>query len=589
MTTTNFDLAPPPKTVDGLLGVPIDISSVTASFVFDAGNRTAVADATITYQVGPTSGYPFFDLRQTITQAWLDDAAFPVAQLAHHVFGSGSFTDLRVIESLQVAGSTHKLRVTYDLAMPNAQLLNGYLPALEWIGSELLLVFGMSDLKRARYAEAWLPANLQFDQYRTDLSLRIDNAPGAHAVITNGTVTSVGVNHWSIAFPETFTSLSPLLEIRAATTVEHRTGTVVLPVSGRTVVIEAWRTAGTPVDLPARITTMGSLLTANENDYGPYAHGNRFVAFFNGAGGGMEYDGGTTTSTDALGHEAFHSWFARGVKPASQADGWWDEGYTTYHDEGADGSQPLNFADPPILLCSRDPWQRHTPMNSYQDGNRVWNGLAAILGVTHLNDLMAELYTANKGNPLSTQSIEEFLLRRGGKTETVDAFHRFVYGFDDPIEPADLWLRDEPTHAGEDDWAGAFSDSPDLWIRNRDDGGTAHQQPAAGQDNWFHARVRNRSTGAARHFVVAFNPVGSVGTQFTYPADFLPSLAATAGFDLAPGASTVVKARWPREMVPPAGWRTVVLAAVFARGDHPVPGRHVWEHNNLAQKDLTVV
>ncbi|MBE3074204.1 MAG: diguanylate cyclase, partial [Actinobacteria bacterium] len=51
-------------------------------------------------------------------------------------------------------------------------------------------------------------------------------------------------------------------------------------------------------------------------------HDERFVAFFNG--GGMEYEGGTTTSGGALANETFHT-------------------------------------DSPVVVCSRDPWQRHTP------------------------------------------------------------------------------------------------------------------------------------------------------------------------------------------------------------------------------------
>ena len=76
---TNFHLAPPPKTVDGLLAVPIDIQAISATFVFDGAAQTASADATITYTVGPDAGNPIFDLRQTITEAWLDGAPFPLA------------------------------------------------------------------------------------------------------------------------------------------------------------------------------------------------------------------------------------------------------------------------------------------------------------------------------------------------------------------------------------------------------------------------------------------------------------------------------------------------------------------------------
>jgi hypothetical protein len=587
---TNFHLAPPPKTVDGLAAVPIDIQTVDAALVFDGAASAATGDATITYTVGPTAGNPIFDLRQEITSAWVDGAPLPVGQLTHHTFGSGSFTDLRVIEAVQSAGSVHTLRVQYPLATPNSQLGGSYLPALEWsAGPRLRFVFGLSDLNRARYAEAWLPCNLIFDQFAITLEVQIVNTLVAHSVITNGIVTPLGANHWRIEFPARFTALSPLLEIRASDTLELQTDSTVLPVSGATVSLEAWKPAGSGVGLGGQLSTLKTLLADNENDYGPYLHGNRFTAFFNGSGG-MEYEGGTTTSTGALLHETFHSWFARGIKPASQADGWWDEGFTSFHDAGADDAQSFDFAAAPVLLCSRDPWQRNTPGNSYSDGSRFWRGMAALLGVAQLNALMKDLYAAHTGNPVSTAMIEEFLLCKSGNAQVVDAFHRFVYGLANPSPAPDLWLRDDPADPGADSWGGNFWNSPDLWIRNADDGGTTHQSPEYGQDNWFHARVRNKvGAGAAQHFVVTFHSKGFAGTQFQYPGDFLPCIAARAEFDLAPGATRVVKARWPRALVPPEGSHTCLVASVITRSDHPVAGRHVWEDNNLAQKNLTVV
>jgi hypothetical protein len=588
--SANFHLAPPPKTVDGLMAVPIDIESIEAVFTFDGAAETVSADATITYTVGPTAGNPIFDLRQDITQAWLDGVLFSVAQLAHHNFGVGGFTDLRVIEAVQAAGSVHTLRVQYNLSLPNSQLGGSYLPALEWsAGPKLRFVFGLSDLNRARYAEAWLPANLVFDQFSINLEIQIINTMAAHSVITNGAVTSLGLNHWQISFPARFSAVSPLLEVRASDTLAQQTDTVLLPVSGKTVTIETWRLTSSVVNLTAQINNIKTLLADNENDYGAYLHDERFVTFFNGTGG-MEYEGGTTTATGALPHETFHSWFARGIKPASQADGWWDEGFTSFHDDGAADAVPFDFSDPPALLCSRDPWQRHTPPNSYTDGSTFWKGMASLLGVSTLNALMGDLYETYKGNPVSTQMIEEFLLCKSGNAQVVDCFHRFVYGLADTPPAPDLWIRDDPAHGGADQWGGAFWDSPDLWIRNADDGGAIHQPPEYGQDNWFYARVRNKAgAGGADHFVVTFHSRGFAGTQFVYPADFLPCIAAKAEFVLAPDNTRIVKARWPRTFVPPAGSHTCLLASVITRGDHPTANRRIWEHNNLAQKNLTVV
>lgn len=158
-----------------------------------------------------------------------------------------------------------------------------------------------------------------------------------------------------------------------------------------------------------------------------------------------------------------------------------------------------------------------------------------------------------------------------------DSFHARGLLVSNPS--ADLTISDGAT----------FWNSPDLWIRNSDDGGTTHQEPEAGQDNWFYARVSNQGTVNARAFVVTFNVKPWAGTQFVYPNDFVPYISAAVGFNLAPGASTVVKAKWPEALVPPAGTHACWLASVYTPTDLTPAGAHVWEHNNLAQKNLTVV
>ena len=83
---------------------------------------------------------------------------------------------------------------------------------------------------------------------------------------------------------------------------------------------------------------------------------------------------------------------------------------------------------------------------------------------------------------------------------------------------------------------GAFWDSPDLWVRNNNDGGSTHQAPEFGQDNWFHARVRNRGGGTARHFAVAFN-VKTFAGRSSSSRPLPPLHRRRTDFDLAPGAS----------------------------------------------------
>jgi hypothetical protein len=588
MPSLNFDLAPPAKLVDGLLAVPIDIQRVTAVLAFDGATLSGTGDATVEFTMGTPAGCPIFDLRQTIGAAWLDGAPLPVAAVAHHDFGGGPQAQLRVINVPLAAGSAHTLRVTYALGLPQASGAGTYQPGMQWsAGPRLAFNFGFTDLGGGRYLDAWVPANLIFDQFELTLELRVDHTPVGHTLITNGAVTALGANHWRVSFPSRCTALSTLVELRAADTLVSGSDTTVLPVSGATVTVEAWKLAASGVNLPAQINSLKGYLADGELTTGPYMHGDRFVAFVNL--GGMEYDGGTTSTPGNLRHETFHSWWARGIKPASQPDAWFDEAWTEYHVAGAAETLPFNFADDPAELCPLNPWVRQTSGDAYTKGHRFWKGIASLIGAPTLNALMGEFYRTRHARPVTTVDIEAFLLARTGNALIVDAFHRFVYGLGDALAPPDVWLRDDPAHAGTEAWAGRFWDSPDLWVRNADDGGMAHQPPEFGQDNWFCARVCNRGASAVPHFLVAFNVKHFAGTEFVYPQDFLPCVAAAGGFGLAPGASAIVKARWPKALVPAPGSHACLTAAVLARGDHPGAGLFVWQDNNLAQKNLTIV
>ena len=583
----NFDLAPPPVAVDGATAVPVDISRVDAALHFDAGAAAATGDATVTFVVGPTAGRPILDLRQRVTAVWLDGAAVDPSDFALHDVGGGAHSEVRVLARDLAEGSTHTLRVTYDMGPPQASTAGSYQPALVFdAGPRVAFNVGMTDLGGGRYLEAWVPANLIFDQFELHLDVRVSGTAVTHTVITNGTVNDVAANHWTVDWPESITALSPLLEVRAADRTVKVTGSVVLPVSGKTVPIEAWKlTSSATVDLDDELGRIQSFLVENEPFAGPYPHA-RFVAFL--SHGAMEYEGGTTSVPGSLRHETFHSWWARGVKPALGRDGWWDEAWTTYHDAGGSSSLPFDYSAAPVELSTRNPWSRATPGGSYQLGKRFFDGVAATVGVASLKAMMREFLAAHLDRPVTTEQIEEHLVARSGKASLVDGWNRFVYGFAGGSPAPDISLRDDTGDAGRQPWGGRFWDSPDVWVRHRDDGGSVHQAPEYGRDNWFHARVRNRG-GHANHFVVTFNVASFAGTEFAYPGDFLPAVAASAQFHLAAGQTRVVRARWPAEHVPPPGAHACVLAAAIAPHDHPATGAHVWEHDNLAQKNLTVV
>ena len=172
--------------------------------------------------------------------------------------------------------------------------------------------------------------------------------------------------------------------------------------------------------------------------------------------------------------------------------------------------------------------------------------------------------------------------------EMLNSFHDRGLLKCDPA--ADLYLRDDMSDPGAEPFGGSvFWESPDLWVRNSDDGGVAHQDPEFGQDNYFYARVTNRGTATARAFVVTFNVKPWAGIEFVFPGDFVPFVSAAPGFSLGPGASVIVKAKWPAALVPPTGTHACLLGQVYMPTDTSPTGSHVWDKNNLAQKNMSVV
>ncbi len=581
----NFHLAPDPVTVDGLLAVPIDIQQLDATLTFDAATATCAVDATIDFVMGPAAGNPVFDVRQTIGSAWLDGTPIAAALLAHHDFGGGGDSRLRIVESVLAAGSAHTLRLTYQLALPDALNSSSGPPTYDWNGDQLNLKFWYTDLQPGRYLDAWLPGNLIFDQFPAHLDIRIDNSAVAHVLVTNGTRTDVAQNHWEVDYPDWYSVCSSMLRIHPDDEVESRVGSVVLAGAGN-VDVHTHKETGAATDLAVQEAAIIALLQANSASMGPYVHGDRFTAFFDS--GAMEYAGATQTSIGFLTHETYHSWWARGVQPATQNDAWWDEAWTTYATSGW-GPAAFNFLDPPVKLHSQNAWVRATAGASYTSGREVFQGLASILGGTApLEAVMADFYQERAPGLATTIELEGALLCTTADETVVDGFHRFVYGFSDPAPAPDLWMKDDPGHLGDELWGGTFWNSPDIWVRVDDDGGTTSESPQEGRDNWFHARVRNLGSGTARHFMVTFQVKQWAGTQFVYPGDFLPCIAATGGFELAPGEEQIVKARWPAALVPAAGTHGCLLASVMARADHPTATAHVWEDNNLAQRNLTI-
>ena len=398
----------------------IDVSSLDAAIRFDVARRVASATATMQFRVlddRPAA----FDLRQDIGEASLDGIAIDPGTLAPQDLGGGDGAEMRVIDAAVPPGPTHELTLHYELATPRA---NEALP-VGWDGPVLFDLW-MSDLHPGRYLEMWLPANLCHDRFSLTLDVEIVGTDRGFQLLHNGSADGT-----TVRYPRIFTSLSPMLMVVDAdelVTADQRMS----PNMG--VTLTALRT--TDVDLPALTAETVGWIEGNVRTYGNFIHGDGFTGHIWDSTRGMEYDGATTASVGALEHEVFHSWFGRGVKPASQNDGWIDEAYTTWSTASGryEGERfavvERSLDDPPVTLCPGHPWQRATPTDSYREGARLFAGIAHLAGgAEQLEQSMARFYADYAGRLVTTQQLEDHLATTVGDG-VKPLFTRYVYGRD---------------------------------------------------------------------------------------------------------------------------------------------------------------
>jgi Subtilase family len=196
------------------------------------------------------------------------------------------------------------------------------------------------------------------------------------------------------------------------------------------------------------------------------------------------------------------------------------------------------------------------------------------------------------------------------------------------VETQDVYVRDNLADVGMVPTGTPFWDSPDIWVRNLSpamDGAAAypasyavagpHQAPISGQDNWIYVRYRNRGTASSLDFYVRVYVAHYPGLEFTYPDSFIPSnrpgtpvpspmtpgtylLGMVRDTNLAPGVDRTLNVQWPAALVPPKDvvvggttvhWHPCLLVEVSPHDGPAAAGAHVWDDNNLGQKNVTIV
>jgi hypothetical protein len=405
--------------------IEVDIQAVDALLTFDLAGSVAHARAAVTFSM-PAAGSPALDLRQPIDSLALDGAALDPDDFPHVDLGGGEGAEMRVLDGTVDPGAAHELQLAYRLGLPDAEKAK----APELASDHVEFDFWLSDLHPGRYLEQWVPAGLCGDRFRLTLHVEVAGSATPHELVSNGAVTATRPGRWTVEFPATWTCLSPMVVIAPRDDLEIRTTGLEEP----EVMLVTIRSRSADVRLADVEASVRRWLADNRRAYGPYCHGSRFTTFIWSSSRGMEYDGATTSSADALEHEVFHSWFGRGIKPARASDGWIDEAWTSWCTSSRryQGSrfavEALGLDEEPQVLYPPHPWSRYTPAAAYDEGARLFAGLAHQLGgAGQLRAAMAGWYQQNAGGFVTTAGLAGHLSRAAEK-DLAPWFDRYVHG-----------------------------------------------------------------------------------------------------------------------------------------------------------------
>lgn len=168
---------------------------------------------------------------------------------------------------------------------------------------------------------------------------------------------------------------------------------------------------------------------------------------------------------------------------------------------------------------------------------------------------------------------------------------------------ADVHIRDSASDTGTQPSAGVFWESPDIVVRQSDDGVFADQGPRRGQTNYLYVRATNHGPATAKTIRVSARAVRFPGTEFVYPDDWTdvdathlePAVIIDSFTSVPPGDSRIAKFTLTAAQVETLwGWQApshhpCLLAEADCTNDfRPAVGHQVRQSNNLGQRNVTV-
>lgn len=377
----------------------------TVTYDFEKKEAKVVADIQV---VTAEEGNIVFDSLQEPTLVTIDGEETSAALIPT----PSKETLVRVINKSVTAG-THILKIELPLK-----------EAIAFTETGVKSAFWMGDLTDRNYMEKYLPTNFVFDRIPMILRLEFKGITSKQTIYTNGEVFRSADGNATVVFPEDLTNACPYFHTTPEGSFPEKTFSVT-SVDGREipgiVYINKENNVDPEVKLNRIITNTTKIIAELENDYGPFPH-DKLVIYVNAPSGGMEYSGATITSENALGHELFHSYFARAVLPVDGNSGWIDEALARWRDNGYQSIPTLAGTS---ILAAHPEYTRATDRMAYAFGSQFMALMDNKLG--GLKPFLRHLVETKSFEPITTQDLIDEMNAYFG-TDVTAYFQQYVYG-----------------------------------------------------------------------------------------------------------------------------------------------------------------
>ncbi len=386
------DLTHRPKSFSTSAGNAVFVDFITADYAinYNAETKSSNVVATIKFNA-PEAGLPIFDSVEAPTSVVLDGETITATETKT----PSSETTLRVMNKSVSTGSH-----TAVISVPLKTLV-------EYKNDGIRSAFWTSDLDERRFLERYMPANLEYDQVKMTFTINFEGVKAVQKIYTNGIVKEtkrLGKTTFKISYPEYYNASSIFFHTVPEGTMDELRFTL-KSIDGReipSVVYFQRSILGGMTSLQKLKDLSTEVFHELEGDYGAWPHPSLVV--YNAGSGGMEYCGATMTSVSALGHELFHSYFARGVMPANGNSGWIDEALASWRD---DGYQTLSTLSGSSRMSSHAYYTRTTDTAAYSFGERFMSLMDGKLkSKGGLKPFMRHMVENRKFAPLF---VEEFI------------------------------------------------------------------------------------------------------------------------------------------------------------------------------------